>query len=249
MHGDPGGRWGTPGPLVPLAGGDRGDGAAIVAGDAGAGHVVALADTAPLQNRNLAVADNAALGLALATPTRAPDAGGGGQEERGTVVFIESVHVATASGTDALPPAWKWTALGLAVAGAAGLWAAAARFGPPEPSARALRPARVEHVAAVAADLDRVTAHPAEAAAPLAAASRAALAERLGLGPDPSPTVLRAAATAAGVPATVVALLDDPARDVETALAVGTLAADRQRAALGADAPEPTDRSSRGDRP
>jgi hypothetical protein len=147
LAGDRGGRWRDVGPLLPLAGDDRG--AAIVTGPAGAGgagQVVALADADLLHNDNLARADNAALGLGLAGPGGAP------------VVFLESVHGFGGSGADAVPDAWKRALAGVALALVVGVWAAAARFGPPEPQARHLRPPRRDHVDAVAAALDRAGA-------------------------------------------------------------------------------------------
>jgi hypothetical protein len=143
LAGDRGGRWVEVGPLVPLAG--SGDRPALVAGPVGDGRVVALTDAEPLHNANLADADNAAFALALAGAADSP------------VVFVESVHGFSASGLDAVPPAWKWTAAGLAQALIAAMWCAGARFGPPEPQRRELRPPRRDHVEAVAANLDRVT--------------------------------------------------------------------------------------------
>jgi hypothetical protein len=144
LAGDRGGRWEDVGPLVPLAGGAGR--AAVVAGPAGGGEVVALADASLLHNANLARADNAAFGLGLA--------GAGGRP----VVFLESVHGFGGSGADAVPDSWKWALGGAAVALLVGVWSAAARFGPPEPQRRELRPPRRDHVDAVAAALDQAGA-------------------------------------------------------------------------------------------
>lgn len=226
MAGDDGGRWADVGSLLPVAGSDSGP--AIVVADVGDGRVVALADTRPLQNDALGQADNAALALAAA-----------GDEDR-PVVFVESVHGFAASGLDAVPSSWKWAAAGLGVALLAGLWSAGARVGPPEEAGRALRPRRRGHVDAVAAGLDRVTPSPAETVAPLVAASRSALVEQLGLPPDASPGVLHAAAERGAIDPRVVDLLVEPVGDLDRALAVGALAARRQRARHRL--PEPPDR-------
>ncbi|MCU1499094.1 MAG: hypothetical protein JWM47_3047, partial [Acidimicrobiales bacterium] len=88
---------------------------------------------------------------------------------------------------------------------------------------------RRDHVEAVAADLDRVTASPGQAAEPLARAARVALADRLGVAADASPAVLHAAAERAGVQPGEIDLLGTPQLDLTAALAVGELAARRQQ--------------------
>jgi hypothetical protein len=144
------------GPWVPVAGDDRGR-AVVVVASVGAGRVVVLADAALGDNTGLALADDAALALAV---VGAPD----------RVVFLESVHGFGATGLAALPSSWKWAFAGLVAALVLGLWSAAARFGPPEADRRVLRPPRVDHVEAIAADLGRVVRTEAEAVAPLARA-------------------------------------------------------------------------------
>ncbi|MEO6987648.1 MAG: hypothetical protein ABI239_03280, partial [Aquihabitans sp.] len=132
-----------------------------------------------------------------------------------------------------------WAALGLAIALVAGLWAAGTRFGPPEPFERELRPPRRDHVNAVAAGLDAVTRHPADAVAPLADALRESLTERLRIPAHASPAVFHAAARDAGLdPAAIDALLHPPA-DLHAALALGAEVARGQRAARGIS-PGPT---------
>lgn len=215
LAGDRGGRLEPVDGLVAVAGVDGR--AAVLAGDVGRGRVLLLADAGPLQNTSLDEADNAAFALALAGDADRP------------VVFVEAVHGYARSGLDAVPPAWKWTAAGLALALVAGLWAAGARFGPPEPDRRALRPPRRDHVEAVAAALDGSGASSADAVAPLAARTRHDLADHLGVARDASPAVLRSAAEEAGVPTGDVALLTEPTAGPEQALAVGALAARRQR--------------------
>jgi hypothetical protein len=192
----------------------------VVSAPLGQGEVVALADADPLQNEHLARADNAALALGLA--------GADGQ----TLVFVESVHGFSAGGVDAAPSAWRWAAAGLALAFVAGLWWAGARFGPAEPQSRALRPPRVDHVRAVAADLDRVSRTPADLVEPLARANRRHLAERLGVASDATEAVFQAAARDTGVdPALVASVVHDPT-DHAAALAVGARAAQRQLTVL-----------------
>lgn len=216
LAGDRGGRWAGFGGLVPVAG--TGDRPAVVIGPIGDGRVVALADAAPLQNADLGRADNAAFALAAA----------GGRDR--PVVFVESVHGYAATGISAVPPSWKWVAAGLVLALVAGLWSAGTRLGPPEAGRRELRPPRRAHVEAVAAGLDRVTSAPAAAAEPLLAANRAALATHLGVAPDASPAVLYAAAERSGVDPRDVEVVSGPVTDLPAALAVGALAARRQRA-------------------
>jgi len=144
LAGDRGGRWVDAGPLLPLAGDDQGP--SIVSADVGQGHVVAVADTAMLQNSQLGQADNAALGLALAGTPKRP------------VIFVESVHGYASAGLKSVPSSWKWATLGLAVALAIGLWSFGTRFGPPEPQQRDFPPPRRDHVEAVAAALDQAGA-------------------------------------------------------------------------------------------
>lgn len=212
LAGDDGGRWSVAAGLDVLLA-DQEDRAVVVAGPARSGTVVAVSSAPLLQNANLASADNAALALALI----------GGSER--PLHFYESVHGFGASGLDALPSSWKWSLAGIAVAAAAGLWWAGSRLGPPEPQARALRPARLEHVRAVAADLERVSARPADLVAPLLHANRLALAERLRVPPDASPEVWRRAAQDAGMDPAVVEAGTTAPVDVESALYVGRLAA------------------------
>ncbi len=214
-------------PLVGVSG-DRADttgasprnpsGAVLLVGEVGEGRVVALADSALLQNAAIARGDNAALALQVVGPAGRP------------VVFVESVHGFAATGLNALPANWRWAAAGLGLAFAAGLWSAGSRFGAAEPLVRELRPARVEHVQAVAADLDRVAVSFEDVVGPLATSTRAQLAARVGAPPDASPAVLHAAADRAGIDARQIAALTEPVADLDHALAVGALAAARQRA-------------------
>lgn len=152
----------------------------------GRGRALLLADAAPLQNRLLGRADNAALGLGLTGPRRRP------------VVFVESVHGSgTRSGLAALPARWR---VGLAVAALAGLlWLAsrARRLGPPEDVGGEPAPARREHVDALALGLARVR-DPAAALAPVRTAAREQVIRRAGLAPDAPDEALREAALKLG---------------------------------------------------
>src|SRR5699024_7763816 len=77
------------------------------------------------------------------------------------VVMFDRTTASHATGWAAVPAGWKWTGLALGFSGAMFLWMAATRFGPPEPDARVLPPARMEHVEAVAATIDRQRPDPA----------------------------------------------------------------------------------------
>ena len=216
VTGDAGGRWANAADSTVLLS-DADGRALIVALPVGSGTLVAVADADLLHNRNLALEDNAALGLELI--------GGDGRP----VVFFESVHGFGATGIDALPSSWKWTGAGLVLALAVGLWWAAGRFGPPEPFERELRPARLEHVRAVAANLDRVSVHPAELVGPLVEANRVELADRLGVDVDSSPSVWQRAAETGGMDPDVVVTGTSTPSTIDEALYVGALAAHHRR--------------------
>ena len=127
----------------------------------GAGRALLLADTAPLQNRLLDRADNAALALALAGPA----------DRR--VIFAESVHgFGQATGLAALPSRWRLALAGILLAALLWMASRARRLGPPEPAGEDQAPARREHVEALALALRR-SRDPAAALAPVQAAARA----------------------------------------------------------------------------
>lgn len=186
--------------------------AALVELRPGRGEVVLLADVSPLQNRLLAAADNAPLGLALAGP----------RERR--VVFLESVHgYDEQRGLSALPSRWKAALVLAAIAALLFMLARARRFGDPEPAARTLDPARREHVEAVAASLAR-TPDRTTTAVVLREAARRALAQRAALGPDPDDDDLRAAAEAAALtPEEVAAVVADDRDLIATGRALARL--------------------------
>ena len=120
------------------------DNALVTQASVGQGLVLFVADSSPLQNRLLATADNAALGLALA-----------GEPGR-TVVFPEGVHgYGSSRGIAAIPSDWKVALAGLAIAGLVLMWARGRRLGPPEDDSRELPPPRAAYVDAVGSTLAR----------------------------------------------------------------------------------------------
>ena len=153
---------------------------------AGRGRALLLADSAPLQNRLLGRADNAALALALA----------GGP--RRTVTFVESVHgFGRETGLAALPVRWK---IGLAIAILAALvllLSRARRLGPPEERGGDPAPARREHVEALALGLRRAR-EPQVALEPVREAARAQVTRRAALAPDAPDEAVREAALRLG---------------------------------------------------
>ena len=103
-----------------------------------------LADVSPLQNRGLARADGAALGLALA----------GGAEE--PVAFLETVHgYGVARGFGGLPANIQWAIIGLGLTALVAIWTVGRRFGPVEDPDAEPQPPRVAYVDALAAALVR----------------------------------------------------------------------------------------------
>jgi hypothetical protein len=148
----------------------------------GRGRALLLADSAPLQNRGLAEADNAALALALA--------GAPGRR----VTFVESVHgFGRATGLAALPARWRFALAVLVLAALVGLLSRARRLGPPEDAGGDRTPARREHVEALALALRRVR-DPEVALAPVRAAARAQVVGRAALRGDAPDDAVRAAA-------------------------------------------------------
>ena len=163
------GTWSDPGSTLTILG-PPGDSLAALASE-GSGTIVLLADSSPLQNRLLAHADNAELGLALA--------GAPGRR----VVFEEWVHgYGAANGLAALPARWKWALAGLLLAALVGVAARFRRLAPPAPPGAPAFPRRREHVDAVAIALAR-TGRPGEAAASVAERARHELRRRASLGP------------------------------------------------------------------
>lgn len=159
------GSWAGAGQLRPVVG--RGRRALLLVTSLGRGRIALLADASPLQNRLLAHADDAKLGLSLAGPPSRP------------VAFAESVHgYGRASGFGAIPTSWRFALGGLVLAALVLIWARGRRLGPPEALERPLPPPRREYVDAMAGLLER-SRDPAAAIEPLQAELRRRL-ERQG---------------------------------------------------------------------
>ena len=175
----------------------------------GRGRALLLAGAAPLQNRSLGEADNAALALAAAGPADRP------------VVFLETVHgYGAATGLAALPADARWMLAGLMLAGLLFAWSHARRLGPPEDDEQPLPPPRADYVDALAGALVR-TKRPAEVVRPLRAGARERLERRAGLPPGAGDGELREAAERFGLPADETAALLEAPNDLEGALAAG----------------------------
>jgi hypothetical protein len=181
------GSWREPGGLAPILAGDGGRVIAL-AGDAGQGRVIALADPSPVQNGLLAADDNAALGLGLV-----------GRPDR--VLFAEGVHgYGQGEGLAALPRRWRLTLTGMGLAAGVWLVARGRRLGPPEAEARPLPPPRWAFVDAMAGTLVR-TRRPHEAVEPVRHRARRLIVGRAGLPPDAGPDDVYRAAVRLGLPA------------------------------------------------
>lgn len=170
----------------------------------GSGRVVVLADASVLSNRLLATADNAALVVALA--------------DGRPVTFAEAVHgFGRATGLAALPARWKVALTLLAGAALLLVWARGRRLGDAERSHREPAPARVQHVDALGALLDR-TCDPDGALDDLRAATVRAVIRRAHADPGSGETELREVAARCGLSPdeveALVAPLDSPRRVV-----------------------------------
>ncbi len=153
----------------------------------GAGRIVLLADSSPLQNRLLASGENAAFGLDLAGAAGRP------------VAFEEAVHgYGQSSGLAALPTRWQWALVGLALAALAFVAARIRRLGPPQPTTDGGLPPRQEHVEALAAALGR-THKPGIAAGSVQQHARVLALRRAGLPPDADPAEVEQAAARLGL--------------------------------------------------
>jgi hypothetical protein len=199
--------WRDPGAATPLVGAP---GRTVVAlRRLGSGRIYLLADSSPLQNRLLAKADNAALGLALAGSRTRP------------VEFLESYHgYGRSSGLSALPLAWKLLLSGLALAALVYMVSRGRRFGPPEPEGRELPPPRREYVDALAASLAR-SRQRADAVEPVRREARATLLRRAAFEPDAGDEAVREAARRVGLTDVDAEALVEPVRSDADVLAVG----------------------------
>ena len=199
------------GSALPLLGDE--ERALLAIATVGAGRVWLLANTAPLRNRLLDEADDAALGLALAGPRSRP------------VAFLEGYHgYGAATGFAAVPGRW-WVAFGLlAFAAATLMLASGRRFGPPQRSERELPPPRREYVEALGGVLAR-TRRREDAIRPVRIRIRGLVDERAGLRRDASDDDVRAAAVLFGVPGADAAALARPALTDADVIAVGRVLA------------------------
>jgi len=199
VHSAGAGSFSAPRGALPVLGDDRAL-LAVARAPQGSGRALLLADASPLQNRLLAAADNAALGLALAGAPRR------------RVTFVESVHgFGRATGLAALPTRWQF---GLAIALLAALLlllSRARRLGPPEDAGGEPAPARREHVEALAVALRRAR-EPDVALAPVREAARTQVIRRAALAPDAPDDAIGEAARGLGFEEDEVAALTSQRR-------------------------------------
>lgn len=203
------GSWSDAGEALPALG--SGSSALLLVASPGEGRVALLADVSPLQNELLDVADNAALGLALA-----------GEPER-PVQFVESVHgYGGATGLAAIPMRWRWVLGGLILAALLLMLARGRRLGPPERWARELPPPRQQYVESLASTFAKTKrAAPAAAIPILQRAARERLAHQAGLGPGAPDDALARAGEHLGLPESEIhALLAANGQEIDL-LAVG----------------------------
>ncbi len=201
------GVWTDAGATLPALG--QADASLLTVASVGAGRLALLADPSPLQNRLLAQADDAALGLSLAGPARRP------------VAFEEAIHgYGHSSGFSALPARWKWALLGLIAAALVLVAARFRRLGPPQAAPAPAPPPRREHIEALAAALVR-TGQPAAAAEPVRRRARTLVLERAALPPDADPSQFATAASRLGLDEAEIAALAAPPADESAALAAG----------------------------
>jgi hypothetical protein len=179
------GSWRDTRAALPAAGGTGGSTLAVA--DRGAGRMLLLSDSSPLQNAYLARADNARFAVALA----------GASSRR--VVFFERYHgYGRGSGFAAIPFRWRAALLISLAAALVFMLARGRRFGPPEAAERELVPPRALFVEALATTLAR-TRDRREALEPLRRELRRRISARAGLGPDADDDVLRASAARLGL--------------------------------------------------
>ncbi len=200
------GVWRRAGGALPVLGGP--DGVLVTVATVGAGRIVALADTSPLQNRLLANADNAAFALGIAGDGR-------------RVAFAEAQHgYGRSTGIGAVPARWRWALAGGFLAVIVWMWSRGQRLGPPDDVERTEPPARAAYVEAMAGALAR-TRQPEVAVAPVQERARHRLAERAGLAAGASEEGLRDVARRVGMPPEEVDALFRPCRSDAEVVAAG----------------------------
>jgi hypothetical protein len=203
-----GGVWEDAGAALPVLVGEGG--ALLVVATVGDGRIAFLASAAPLQNRGLDAADNAALGLALA-----------GTDDR-PVVFAEEPHgFAAGQGLGAVPAGVRWALAGLALAAVVWMIGRGRRLGPPEEPARRLPPPRRRYVEAMATTLGR-TKDRRDSVASLQRASRDRIARICGIDPDADAGSVTAAARRLGLGADEAEAIVTRATDDAAVVRVGS---------------------------
>ncbi len=201
------GSWSSPQATLPVLG--PADASLLTVRNLGTGRLVLLADSSPVQNRLLAVGDNAAFGLALAGARGRP------------VAFEEGVHgYGQASGLSALPTRWKWALVGLVLAALAFVASRIRRLGPPQPLPAGSQPPRREHVEALAVALAR-THKPGVAGGPVQQHARALALRRAGLRPDAGPDDVEQAGERLGLDSEESAAISAPTLGDDQVLAAG----------------------------
>ncbi|HEV3494929.1 MAG TPA: DUF4350 domain-containing protein, partial [Actinomycetes bacterium] len=199
------GHWSDAGASLPVLG--SGDRVLLTVASTGAGRLVALADTSPLQNGLLARVDNAAFALAVVGEAGRP------------VAFAEAQHgYGRETGLGAIPSRWRWAVSIGFLAAVVWMWSRGRRLGPPDDVERAQAPPRRAYVEAMAAALAR-TRQPDVVVGDLQDRARRRLAERAGLPPDAPDDDLRRVAGDAGLPPEEVNALFRPARSEADAVA------------------------------
>ena len=202
------GSWERLGDALPALRGEAGRPLLAVAA-LGRGRLALLADTTPLENRTLAAADNAALGLALAGDRGRP------------VFFAESVHgFGQNSGLGAVPVRWLFALGGLVLSALVLMLARGRRLGPPETRERALAPPRVDYAIAMAGTLAK-SGRPGAAIEPVRASALRHLRARAGLGREGLDEHLRRAGVHAGLAPDEVRAVVDGVEDEQGAVAAG----------------------------
>ncbi len=231
------GSWSTTGGTTPLLASTGTDQKMYLAVSArvGVGTLVLLSSPAPLQNRLLGQADNAAFAIDLAgsagaTGALGPGSSGGSASASGrSVIFDEYDHGygRAGGGIGGLPGSWKAALLLALIAVLVWMLSASRRFGPPEKAERELAPPRVAYVDAIATLLS--TAHSesvASAAEPLQVRARATLCRRAGVSAGASDEEIARAAASAGLSGELVQAVLRTPRSADDLVAVSRASAE-----------------------